>query len=119
MGVGGLDKWGMGRCTHLCTGNCISGVHPRLMSMVHITRDPTLKPQDSGGAETLQFHHLWTPQSSPARWSPGHRWGHFQTRPPVLSKLCLSKAYTEMYLASAHFILISFRRRVINTRPVP
>lgn len=42
-----------------------------------------------------------------------------QTRPPPLGGRCLSEVYTEMYLASAHFFLMSFRRRVIKPRPVP
>lgn len=90
-----------------------------LMSLVDVARDPTPCPPGSDGAESIPSCCLWTLQSSRACWSPGRRWGHFQTRPPVLSGLCLSKIYTEMYLASGHFILISFRRRVINTRPMP
>lgn len=42
-----------------------------------------------------------------------------QTRPPLLGRPCPSEVYTEMYLASAHFFLMSFRRRVIKPRPAP
>lgn len=93
-------------------GNYILGMHPALMSLVPMARDPT--PVASKALTgPLPSCRVWTLQS------PGCRWSHFQTRPPVLGRLCLSKVYTEMYLASAHFILISFRRRVINTRPMP
>lgn len=50
---------------------------------------------------------------------PRTTWGHFQTRLPALSGPCITKVYTEMYLALDHFILISLRRGTINTKPRP